>query len=139
MLIWPQEVGAGRFDGASLWGHPPRVTIYEAKGGTSASLGDRMVDGVRAQQGTARYLGEIARLDPRLRDALTSYLDSPGADPEIAAAIRSGTIEVRYDLVQARPDPADGAAQVRVTRFDIDQTDPALTTVTPADHPPHPR
>ncbi len=108
--------GAGRVDGAAVGvdGSGPYITVYEAKGGSS-TLGSRNVAGVEAQQGTATYLNDVVRADRRVREGLEAYLENPLGDPAIKDSIRQGTIEIRYELVQARPD-----GRIDVSRFDLD-------------------
>lgn len=114
-LIPPGGAGAGQFDHVSITGDPrPTLHIYEAKGGGS-SLGYRVVDGVRVQQGTTTYLNDVARVDTRLQDSLDAYVQSPDADPRIVEAIRNGELDVKYELVQARPD-----GRIDVIEFTID-------------------
>ncbi|MGL4742818.1 MAG: hypothetical protein ACRCXL_00305 [Dermatophilaceae bacterium] len=105
-LVAPGRAGAGRFDQVSLGGHAPHLTFYEAKGGNSTLGSGRIVDGVRHQQGTTGYLTDIARVDPRFRRSITEYL---------ARAIADGTIEIRYEMVQALPN-----GRVKITPFKLD-------------------
>ncbi|WP_449407498.1 WXG100-like domain-containing protein [Microbacterium maritypicum] len=114
-LIAPGGAGSGQFDHVTITGNPePTLHVYEAKGGNS-SLGYRTVDGVRAEQGTTAYLDDIAQRDRRLQESLDAYMQSPDADPNVVEAIRNGTLDVRYELVEARPN-----GDIRVTEFQID-------------------
>ena len=112
-LVSGASPGSGKFDHVTYGDNPPRVTFYEAKGGTSALGSGRMVDGVRAQQGSTTYLNDVARSDPRFADAMRSR-------PELAEGIRNGTVEVRYEVVQAKP---DGSVSVTKLRLDPDRLD----------------
>ena len=103
--------------GAAVGTDPPSLTVYEAKGGSSP-LGERTVDGVRVEQGTAPYLNDVVRRDPRVLDSIREYLTRPDADPAVVQAIRDGSIEVHYDLVRARPD-----GTVVTERFVLDPSD----------------
>ncbi|MGL5818541.1 MAG: hypothetical protein ACRCYR_13320 [Phycicoccus sp.] len=114
-LVAPGRVGAGRFDEVSLGGEPPHLTFYEAKGGNSTLGSGRIVDGVRHQQGTTGYLTDVARVDPRFRVSITEYLTRPDADPDLVKAITDGTVEVRYEMVQALPN-----GRVKITPFKLD-------------------
>ena len=112
-LIGSGGAGAGRFDQATIHGNPPTLAFYEAKGGTS-QLGERTVDGVRAQQGTTTYVNDIMRTDPRLADSLRQFMAANPNSP-ITAALRSGSIRIEYDLVQALP-----GGRIKVTPFILD-------------------
>ncbi|MGL4745696.1 MAG: hypothetical protein ACRCXL_15085 [Dermatophilaceae bacterium] len=125
-LIGPSRAGAGRFDQVTLAGGPPRVTFYEAKGGNATLGNGRMVNGVRHQQGTTGYLSDVARTAPRFRDNLTRYLGRSDADPDLAKAIADGTLEVRYEMVQALPN-----GRVKVTPFRLDPNTLNLPGITP--------
>ena len=113
-LIDAGQAGANRLDHAALGSDPPHLSVYEGKGGNSG-LGYRTVDGVRVQQGTAPYLNSVAQADSRLLEGLREFLDDPKADPAIKDAIRTGTLEIRYELVQALP-----SGRIKVTRFVLD-------------------
>jgi hypothetical protein len=131
-LVPPGGAGAGQLDHVSVTGDPtPTLHIYEAKGGGS-SLGYRTVDGVRAEQGTTAYLNDIAGRDTRLQDSLDAYVQSPDADPRVVEAIRNGTLDVRYELVQARPD-----GSIRVTEFQIDRSQVRVAGSDTAGAPPY--
>ncbi|MGL4744876.1 MAG: hypothetical protein ACRCXL_10880 [Dermatophilaceae bacterium] len=125
-LIGPSRAGAGRFDQATLAGDPPRITFYEAKGGNATLGNGRMVNGVRHQQGTTGYLSDVARVDSRFQDSLTRYLTQPDADPDLVRAITDGTIEIRYEMVQALPN-----GRIRVTPFKLDPNTLNLPGITP--------
>ena len=112
-LIGSGGAGAGRFDQATIHGNPPTLTFYEAKGGTS-QLGERTVDGVRAQQGSTSYVNDIMKTDPRLGDSVRQFMDA-NPDSPITAALKNGTIKVEYDLVQALP-----GGRIKVTPFVLD-------------------
>lgn len=109
------KIGAGMLDRASLGDNPPRVTFYEAKGGNSR-LGYRTIDDVIYQQGTTTYLNELTRLDNRYIDALTKYVANAPIDDSISRAICDNTIEVRYELVEAKPN-----GRTFVTTFQLDK------------------
>ena len=115
-VIGSGRAGAGRFDQVTLADDPPAVNVYETKGGNSA-LGDRTVDGVRVQQGTAGYFNDVARTDPRFLSGLRDYIARNQGSP-IAAALRNGDITINYELVRARPN-----GSISVTRFVIDPAD----------------
>ncbi|MGL5818544.1 MAG: hypothetical protein ACRCYR_13335 [Phycicoccus sp.] len=91
------------------------MTFYEAKGGNSTLGSGRIVDGVRHQQGTTGYLTDVARVDPRFRASITDYLTRPDADPDLVKAITDGSIEIRYEMVQALPN-----GRVKITPFKLD-------------------
>lgn len=90
--------GAGRADHVTVGGDPPRVTVYEAKGGSS-SLGSGRAGN---QQGSTDYLNDLMSRDPNISDGLRRFADEHPDSPT-AAAIRDGSIEIRYELVEARP------------------------------------
>lgn len=115
MLEEGGKIGAGILDRASLGTNPPRITFYEAKGGNSR-LGYKTINGVMYQQGTTIYLNEIAMLDNRYVDALTEYVVNAPIDDPISQAIRDNTIEIRYELVEAKPN-----GKTFVTAFQIDK------------------
>lgn len=99
-----RRAGSGTFDGVTLTeGDPPKLTVYEVKGGNSSKLGSRDVDGVRAEQGTARYFNDVAAKDPELAAQIKAYMDSPDADPVTVERLRSGEIELEYELIEVRP------------------------------------
>ncbi|WP_298133738.1 hypothetical protein, partial [Micropruina sp.] len=112
-LIDSGGAGAGRFDQATIHGNPPTLKFYEAKGGTS-QLGERTVDGVRAQQGSTSYVNDIMKTDPRLGDSLRQFMEA-NPDSPITRSLKDGTIRIEYDLVQALP-----GGQIRVTPFVLD-------------------
>ena len=116
LLSHETKIGAGMLDRASLGYNPPRITIYEAKGGNSR-LGYRTIGGIMYQQGTTTYLNELVRLDSRFSEGLRRHvMASPAADP-ISRAIQNGTIEVHYELVEAKPN-----GRIYVTPFILDET-----------------
>lgn len=90
--------GAGRADYVTVSGHPPTIHVYEAKGG-SGSLGPGRNG---HQQGSTAYLNDLLSRDPEIASGLQRYVDANPSSPT-AAAIRDGSIDVRYDLVQAKP------------------------------------
>ena len=110
-LIDVEDAGAGRFDYATIGGDPPSIDFWESKGG-NGRLGERTVDGVRVEQGTAAYLLDIARTDPRLAENLQRVLDDPAMPQAVKDAINSGEIQINYKLSQALPD-----GRIRVTDF----------------------
>lgn len=110
-LIDVEDAGAGRFDYATIGGDPPSIDFWESKGG-NGRLGERTVDGVRVEQGTAAYLKDIARTDPRLAENLQRVLDDPSMPQAVKDAINSGEIQINYKLSQALPD-----GRIRVTDF----------------------
>lgn len=110
-LIDVEDAGAGRFDYATIGGDPPSIDFWESKGG-NGRLGQRTVDGVRVEQGTAAYLKDIARTDPRLAENLQRVLDDPAMPQAVKDAINSGEIQISYKLSQALPD-----GRIRVTDF----------------------
>lgn len=116
LLSQEAKTGSGMLDRASLGSKPPRITIYEAKGGNSG-LGYRIINGIKYQQGTTTYLNELTRLDNRYIEGLRKYVTSVSDDDLISCAIRNGTIEVRYELVEAKPD-----GRIYVTPFILDET-----------------
>jgi len=116
LLSQEAKTGSGMLDRASLGSKPPRITIYEAKGGNSG-LGYRIINGIKYQQGTTTYLNELTRLDNRYIEGLRNYVTSVSDDDLISCAIRNGTIEVRYELVEAKPD-----GRIYVTPFILDET-----------------
>lgn len=66
------------------------------------------------KQPHARWLpNDVARSDPRFADAMRSR-------PELAEGIRNGTVEVPYDVAQAKP---DGSVSVTKIRLDPDRLD----------------
>ena len=86
------------------------LDVVEAKGsaGGSPSLGARTLpDGVRVQQGTAEYLADTLRRDPRVADALAEYAKT---HPGFREAWNSGAVDVQYRLVTTAP---DGSTVVR--------------------------
>jgi len=114
-LLGSGGAGSGRFDQVTVGGNPPTLKFYEAKGGTS-QLGERTVDGVRTQQGTASYFNDVVQADPRLLDAVRQFMDrSP--DSPITAGLKDGTIPIEYDLVQALP-----GGRIKVTPFVLDRS-----------------
>ena len=116
LLSQEAKTGSGMLDRASLGSKPPRITIYEAKGGNSG-FGYRIINGIKYQQGTTTYLNELTRLDNRYIEGLRNYVTSVSDDDLISCAIRNGTIEVRYELVEAKPD-----GRIYVTPFILDET-----------------
>lgn len=66
------------------------------------------------QQGTTPYLNAISRVDPRVAEQLARYVDE-FPDSEITKAIKDGTIDVRFELVQALPN-----GRIKVTPFVLD-------------------
>ena len=116
LLSQEAKTGAGMLDRASLGRKPPRITIYEAKGGNSG-LGYRIIKGIKYQQGTTTYLNELTRLDHRYIEGIRKYVMSVSDDDLISCAIRNGTIEVRYELVEAKPD-----GRIYVPPFILDET-----------------
>ncbi|MCW3156896.1 hypothetical protein [Micropruina sonneratiae] len=117
-LIGSGGAGAGRFDQVTLVDQtPPVLRIYEAKGGNS-QLGSRIVDGVEAQQGSTRYVNDLLQVDPRLAQSLNDFVTNPRtADSALAEAIRTGTLRIEYDLVQALP-----GGRIKVTPFVLDSS-----------------
>ncbi|WP_218638057.1 hypothetical protein [Actinomyces oris] len=116
LLSQEAKTGSGMLDRASLGRKPPRITIYEAKGGNSR-LGYRIINEIKYQQGTTTYLNELTRLDDRYIEGIRKYVMSVSDDDLISCAIRNGTIEVRYELVEAKPD-----GRIYVTPFILDET-----------------
>lgn len=88
---------AGDFDAVYLVsqgeGKRPLVLIVETKGGSS-TLGTRTVEGQVEQQGTSRYMLEIARL-------MSINPDLPAATRHAMGNVRLGNVDVRYVLVEA--------------------------------------
>lgn len=107
--------GAGHLDRVGVRLNPPSITVYEAKGG-SGRLGTAQVDGVPHQQGTGPYLEMLMEQDPRFARALADLIESKGDEAAaLVEALKSGKIELNYDLVQAYPD-----GDIGLSRFVMD-------------------
>ncbi|WP_221620327.1 hypothetical protein, partial [Arachnia propionica] len=74
--------GAGHLDRIGVRLDPPRISIYEAKGG-GGSLGTSKVDGVPHQQGTGPYLQKLLEQDPRVAQALADLIERYGPDADV--------------------------------------------------------
>ena len=114
-LIRSGGAGSGRFDQVTIGENPPTLKFYEAKGG-NAQLGERTVDGVRRQQGTAAYLNDVLQADPRLLDEVRTYIDEHPHSP-VSKLLANGSIRIEYDLVQALP-----GGRIKVTPFVLDRS-----------------
>ena len=115
-LVGSGRAGSGRFDQVTLSERvPPTMKFYEAKGGT-AQLGERTVDGVRAQQGTATYFNDVMKSDKRVMEQLDAFMKQHPDSP-ITEAFKSGNLQIEYDLVQALP-----GGRIKVTPFVLDQS-----------------
>jgi hypothetical protein len=97
------------------------LTLVEAKGGDSARLGWRTVDGVRVRQGSTAYLNDLIHRDVRLRD----YLE---AHPQFAQDLADNKIKIEYKLVNARTN-----GTVRTYDFQLDSRDLHLGDLAPHD------
>lgn len=95
---------AGDFD--QVWKVGDEFYVIEAKGG-SGGLGTRMVGGIRAEQGTGEYFGDIAR-NMSQRGA-TKEIRQLG-DQLLAAQVNS---KLKYMLVRAPIGTEKGAAVLR--------------------------
>jgi hypothetical protein len=98
---------AGELDLIGLSHDGKTLTVVEAKGGAS-TLGSRLVDGVRAEQGSSLYLNDLLHRDPRF----LQYLDQ---HPDFARQLADGKIHIDYDLVRAA-----GSGQITVRPFTVD-------------------
>lgn len=108
-IVDGEGAGSGRADRVTLGDNPPRLTVYEAKGG-SAGLGPGRAGN---QQGSTAYTNDLLSRDPNIAEGMRSFVEK-NPDSPISAAIRDGSIEVRYDLVQAKPvTSATGHVSVR--------------------------
>jgi hypothetical protein len=110
---------SGELDVAGVSHDHSTLTMVEAKGGDSASLGWRTVDGVRVRQGSTAYLNDLIHRDVRLHD----YLE---AHPQFAQDLADGKINVEYKLVNARTN-----GTVRTYDFRLDSRDLHLADLAP--------
>jgi hypothetical protein len=110
---------SGELDLAGISQDHSTLTMVEAKGGDSASLGWRTVDGVRVRQGSTVYLNDLIHRDVRLRD----YLE---AHPQFAQDLADNKVKVEYKLVNGRTD-----GTVRTYDFRLDSRDLHLTDLAP--------
>lgn len=99
------------------------LTVVEAKGGDSARLGTRRVDGVRMEQGSTAYLDELLHRDERLGSYLQEH-------PDLARRLAAGEVTIEYKLVHAR-----GSGSVRVVDFTLDRRDLHLDDLVPEPAP----
>lgn len=110
-IVDGRGAGAGRADMLSVGGHPPRITVYEAKGGNGGLGSGRAVN----QEGSTAYLDDLMTRDPNVRDGLRRFIDEDPNSPT-AAALRDGSIEIRHELVQARPGMSTAGQPIVRTR-----------------------
>lgn len=97
-IVDGRGAGAGRVDQVSVSEHPPAIHVYEAKGGEYPKLGPGRAGN---QQGSTEYLNDVLSRDPNVATGLQKYIDENPHSPA-AAAIRDGSIDIRYELVEAR-------------------------------------
>ncbi|MGW4371041.1 hypothetical protein ACWEKT_35905 [Nocardia takedensis] len=113
--------GANAFDVVSVSEDGKRLVVYEAKGGSGSKLSkllktrrvrdpERPGRKVRAEQGSREYLQDMLQSDTALHEKLADH-------PELLAAVRAGTVDVEYHLVQGT---TKGAFQHK--QFDIGPT-----------------
>ena len=104
VVVRPDGVGSGQFDGVGYNAERGELVVGEAKGGGArlSSTGRLLPDGSRAGQGSTLYFNEVWRLDPNIQQLLESR-------PDIAAGLADGSVTVRYQLAHTA---ADGTVTV---------------------------
>ncbi|MDO5065926.1 MAG: hypothetical protein Q4D96_01435 [Propionibacteriaceae bacterium] len=95
---------------------PPRISIYEAKGG-GGPLGTSKVDGIPHQQGTGPYLQKLMEQDPRIAQALADLIERHGSKADaLKEAIARGDVEITYELVRSQPN-----GKIKLPKFQLDE------------------
>ena len=108
--------GAGHLDKVGVRLDPPRISVYEAKGG-GGPLGTSKVDGVPHQQGTGPYLQKLLEQDSRIAQALADLIERHGPDADVLKeAIAKGEVEIGYELVRSQP-----SGRIKLSKFQLEE------------------
>ncbi|MDO5082181.1 MAG: hypothetical protein Q4D89_02100, partial [Arachnia propionica] len=107
---------AGHLDKVGVRLDPPRISVYEAKGG-GGPLGTSKVDAIPHQQGTGPYLQKLMEQDPRVAQALADLIERHGPEADaLKEAIAKGEVEISYELVRSQP-----SGRIKLSKFQLDE------------------